>query len=62
MGENGRAAFFWFIAHIDDADEGEGLTVSAFGEGAELVFFFEGRVKIAFYGGGGGAEDDGGFF
>ena len=38
LGEDGWAAFFRFIAHVDDADEGEGLAVGALGEGDELVF------------------------
>ena len=38
LGEDGWASFFGFVAHVDDADEGEGLAVGALGEGDELVF------------------------
>ena len=77
LGQDGRASFFRFVTHVDDTNEGEGLTVGALGEGDELVFscwglafsflwicFFKGGdgVEEAFDGGGGGAEDDGGFF
>ena len=62
LGEDGGTAFFGFVAHVDDADEGKGLAVGALGEGDELVFLFFGTVEVAFDGGGGGAEDDGGAF
>lgn len=40
LGEDGWAAFFGLIAHVDDADHGEGLPVGPLGEGDELVFGF----------------------
>lgn len=38
LGEDGWAAFLGLVAHVDDADEGEGLAVGTLFEGDELVF------------------------
>ena len=62
LGEDGGTAFFGFVAHVDDANEGKGLAVGALGEGDELVFVFGAGVEVAFDGGSGRAEDDGGSF
>ena len=62
LGEDGRAAFFGLVAHVDDADHGEGLSVGSLGEGDELVFLFDTRIVVALDGGSGGAEHDAGAF
>lgn len=54
VGDDGVAAFvfFGFDAHVDDAGEGEGCSVGAFGEFDELVFAELGVLE-GFEGGGG---------
>lgn len=62
LGENGWTAFLGLVAHVDDANKGEGLTVGSLGEGDELVFVFGAGVEVAFDGRSGGAKDDSGAF
>ena len=44
IGEDGDLAFlfFFFQAHVDDADEGHGVGIGALSQAEELIFFQKG--------------------